>query len=505
MTMHKNRVSESANNVNGRRITILMYVLLSVLYIAWRICFTLNTDQIVASVIFLFVDIVTCSSAILFVVSLWRRPVYSVLPENAEQFSVDVLVPTYNEDCEMLESTLQHCIDMDYPHKTYLLDDGNRPDVRLLAERLGVNYIARESNTGAKAGNLNNAMQLTDGELIAVFDADFRPQKEFLSRIAGHFQDGKVAVVQSPQSYYNTESFQHQRISPNEIYSDQDTFMHVVLPARNNWNAAYWIGTSAILRRKAIENIGGFPTDSVTEDVLTSIFIHSKGWKTVYVDEQLAYGLAPANISEYFVQRLRWAKGAFQILRSHSPLFQKGLTFMQRLFYFSSVGHFFEGGAKAVYYLLPSFFFLFGTMPLYPYPPIIIEMLVYVLTARLMLKLITGRRSNIIMDDVYSVVKSFIYLMAVPAFVAGKNIRFRVTPKNRGESISPVGAIGPVIIFGFNLSVILMAIFNPYIVATSGIIGWIGFGWCLYIGGISFLACFYCFKPLLKKSNESRI
>ena len=488
----------------AHRTAILFYVLLSMLYIIWRIAFTLNEDQMAASVIFLMVDMLMCVSAILFVISLWRHPYHPALKEDAKEFSIDVLIPTYNETCEMLESTLQHCINMNYPHEIYLLDDGNRPEMRLLANKLGVSYIARENNTGAKAGNLNNAMQYTQGELIAIFDADFRPEKEFLSRLAGYFHDEKIAVVQAPQSYYNTDSFQHRRLSENKIYSDQDTFMHFVLPARNNWNAAYWIGTNALLRREAIESIGGFPTDCVTEDILTSILIHGKGWKTVYVDESLASGLAPGNISEYFVQRLRWAKGAFQILRSHNPLFQKGLSLMQRLSYFSSVSHFFEGSAKIAYYLFPALFFLFGIVPIYPYPPIIIEMLLYFGITRLLLESITGERTNLIMEEIYSVIKSFIYLMALPAFIFNKNIRFRVTPKgkDRRKSISFQGVIGPIIIFGFNLAAIIMAIINLF---KIDIFGWIVFGWCLYTGGLAFSACFYCFKPLIKKSNESHV
>jgi cellulose synthase (UDP-forming) len=308
---------------------------------------------------------------------------------------------------------------MDYPHKTFLLDDGNRAEMKSLAEKLGVGYIAREKNTGAKAGNLNNAMQYTQGELIAIFDADFRPEKDFLNRLAGYFQDAKVAVVQTPQYYYNTDSFQHRRLSGDEIYSDQDAFMHLTLPARNNWNAAYWIGTNSLLRRNVIESIGGFPTDCVTEDILASMLIHGKGWKTIYINEPLAYGLAPANISEYFVQRLRWAKGAFQILRSHNPLFQRGLSLMQRLFYFSSVSHF--------------------------------------------------------------------------------NIRFRVTPKDSKTTISLQGTVGPAIILGFNSVAIVMAISKLSTVASLGILGWIVFGWCLYVGSIAFLSCYYCFKPLIKK------
>ena len=480
-----------------QRTVIILYVSLSLLYISWRVAFTLNMDQPVASILFLFADVVTCFSAILFVVTFWRKPNQSCMKNNCQlsiincPLSVDVFVTTYNEDCDMLETTLQHCIDMDYPHQTWLLDDGNRPEMKLLAEKLGVEYIARETNADAKAGNLNNAMQYTQGKLIAVFDADFRPEKEFLTRLTTYFLDNKVAIAQVPQSYYNTDSFQHRRLFKNDTYSDQDTFMHLVLPARNNWNAAYWIGTNALLRREAIESTGGFPTDCVTEDVLASMFIHGKGWKSVYVDEPLAYGRAPANISEYFVQRLRWAKGAFQILRSHNPLIQKGLSLIQRLFYFSSVSHFFEGIAKIIYYLFPALFFLFGIIPIRPYPSIITAMLIYFGVTHILTVLITNGRTNIVMDEVYSVIRSFIYLMALPAFVAGKNIRFRVTPKNGRTAILWQGVIGPTVILGFNLVAVVAVAYNPYTVASLGILGWICFGWCLYMGGIAFTACYY--------------
>ncbi len=487
--------------LSNHRIVIICYIVLSILYITWRIAYTLNEEQPVASVMYLLVDMVTCFLAALFVVTFWRLPTKPISNMTHRRFTVDVLVPSYNEDSDMLEATLRHCIEMDYPHKTWLLDDGNRPEIRLLTERLGVGYIARENNTGAKAGNLNHALQFIRGELTTVFDADFRPERDFLNRLTGFFADENVAVVQVPQSYYNTDSFQHRRLSAKEIYSDQDTFMHLVLPARNRWNAAYWIGTNAILRREAIDSIGGFPTGCVTEDVLTSMMIHSRGWKSVYVDEPLAYGRAPVNIAEYFVQRLRWAKGAFQILRSFNPLSQKGLNLMQRLSYFSSVSHFVEGITKIVYYLLPAFYFLFGIVPIYPYPPVIIGMLIYFGTTRMMLEALTGRLSNLFFDDVYSVIRSFIYLMALPAFFRGKNIRFRVTPKDGKTSITWQGVFGPLLIFGFNLAAIGLAVFNPKLTAYLGVLGWVCLTWCLYFCAIAFIACYFCFKPVTNKSK----
>jgi cellulose synthase (UDP-forming) len=487
-----------------QRVAIALYIFLSVFYVIWRTGFTLNMGHMVASAILLTVDIVTCFSAILFVVSFWRRSGHAIPSQGTKQFTVDVFVPTYNEDCTMLETTLQHCIDMDYPHQTWLLDDGKRPKMKALAERLGVRYITREQNIGAKAGNLNNAMQYTQGELMAIFDADFRPEKEFLTKLINYFHNEKIAIAQVPQSYYNTDSFLHRQLSDNEIYSDQDTFQHLLLPARDNWNAAYWLGTNALLRREAIELIGGFPIDCVTEDVLASMFIHSKGLKSVYVDEPLAWGYATANLLEYYIQRLRWAKGAFQILRSHHPLFLPGLSFMQRLFYLSSVIHFFEGGIKIVYYLFPAFFFLFGVVPIIPYPSIILGMLAYVLITRMIFKSITNRRTNFLLDEVYSVIKSFIYLTAQPAFIFNKKIRFRVTPKEGRKGRKPVswpGLVGPVVIFGCNLAVIVAAIFNPYMVVSLGVWGWICFGWCLYMGYIAYKACYYCIEPLLNKTK----
>jgi len=484
---------------SSQRITILVYITLSILYLLWRIAFTLNEDQLVASIVFLCVDILTCFLAVLYVVTFWRLPEKPIPCRVSKQFTIDVLVPSYNEDSAMLKTTLQHCIDMDYPHKTWLLDDGNRPEMEILAKNLGVGYSTRVHNTGAKAGNLNNALQYLQGELFAVFDSDFRPEKNFLSRLAAYFSDDKVAVVQAPQFYYNTDSFQHRRLSGNEVYSDQDSFMHLILPARNSWDAAYWIGTNALLRRKAIHSTGGFPTSCVTEDVLTSMFLHRRGWKIVYVDEPLAFGRAPANVSEYFVQRLRWAKGAFQILRSFNPLFVKGLSLMQRLFYFSSVSHFIEGVAKIVYFLFPAFFFLFGIVPVYPYPPVIVGMLLYFGTSTLMIELITRRKTNRVMDDIYSVIRSFIYLMAMPAFLFSKNIRFQVTPKNGEKPVIWQGIIGPVLIFAFNLAAIVVTVIKPKLLSTMGVFGWICLCWCFYFGIISFKACYYCFKPIIKK------
>ena len=146
-----------------------------------------------------------------------------------------------------------------------------------------------------------------------------------------------------------------------------------------------------------------------------------------------------------------------------------------------------------IYYLFPSFFFLFGIVPVYPYPPVIIGMLLYVGITRLILELITRGRTNFLMDEVYSVIRSFIYLMALPALVFNKNIRFKVTPKDGRKSIVWQGVVGPVLVFGCNLAAVAVTALHPSKLTSLGVLGWVCFGWCLYMGGTAFMACRYSF------------
>ena len=168
----------------------------------------------------------------------------------------------------MLRRTLLAASRMEYPHQTWLLDDGNRPEARALADSLGCRYLARERNTDAKAGNLNNALQHSEAELIAVFDADHAPARDFLTRTLGYFADPAVAFVQTPQDFYNLDSYQHrQHPRRHLVWTEQSLFFRVIQRGKDCWNAAFFCGSCAVLRRRALDKIGGFATGSVTEDL----------------------------------------------------------------------------------------------------------------------------------------------------------------------------------------------------------------------------------------------
>ncbi len=285
------------------------------------------------------------------------------LPEPGQ--TVDVFIPTYNEPEEIVRRTLVNAIGMEYPHTTYLLDDGNREEMRQLAKDLGCEYIARESNEHAKAGNLNNALEHSTGEFIAIFDADHAPKSTFLLRTLGYLTDPKVAFVQTPQDFYNLDSYQHRvHKKSGKVWSEQSLFFRVIQRGKDYWNAAFFCGSCALIRRSAIEAIGGIATGTITEDIHTSIKLHKDGYKSVYHSESLALGIAPSQVEPFLKQRIRWGQGAMQVWRSEGVIFNRHLTLAQKLNYIASMTIYFDGWQKAIFYITPVIVLLTGMMPL---------------------------------------------------------------------------------------------------------------------------------------------
>lgn len=235
---------------------------------------------------------------------------------------VDVLVPTYNESAEILERTILGAVSMDYPRfRVWVLDDGRRPEVAALAERLGAGYLTRPDGRHAKAGNMNAALARLlalpePPEAVAVFDADFVAAPGFLRRTVALLHDPSVAVVQTPQRFFNPDPVQMNLDGARRIPDEQRFFFDVILPSKDAHGTAFCCGTSSLARVSFLKAIGGFPTESVTEDLLTSIKAAEIGMRTVYLNEQLSAGLAPEGLGEYITQRARWCLGTMQIARS---------------------------------------------------------------------------------------------------------------------------------------------------------------------------------------------
>ena len=291
-----------------------------------------------------------------------RRP---VALDGGPKPTVDIFIPTYNESVEILRMTIVAAKAIDYPNKTvYVLDDGRRPEMRQLARELGAVYMDRPDNEGAKAGNINAAMARTSGELIAIFDADHVPVRSFLDQTVGFFLDRSVALVQTPHHFYNPDPFERNLFLQGRVPSEQHFFYHGIQLGNDFWNSAFFCGSCAVIRRVALEQVGGIAQETVTEDAHTALKLHAEGWQSVYYDRPLAAGLATERYAWHVQQRIRWARGMAQIFRMDNPLLKPGLTLAQRLNYAAASSHFFFGLPRIMFLLAPPAYLLLDLHPL---------------------------------------------------------------------------------------------------------------------------------------------
>ena len=348
---------------SGQSAVAVAYVAAALWYLLWRLS-TFNPDARVFSIVLYAAELFGFVACALHLFMCWRlsRRTAGTPPPG---LSVDVFVTTFDEPTSMLRRTLLAARDMDYPHKTWLIDDGNRPEMMALAEELGVRYLARTLNKDAKAGNLNNALRHAQGDFLAVFDADQVPARHFLVRTLAFFRNDSVAFVQTPQDFYNLDYLQHKTDRGKRlVWNEQSVFSRVIQPGKDYWNAALFCGSCAVLRRAALDEVGGFATETLNGDLHTSLRLHKQGYQSVYVSESLAFGVSPHNLAPFLEQRARSARGALQVWAREGIVFSRGLTLAQRASYLATVLASFEGWRKAIFYLAPVVVLLTGTMPI---------------------------------------------------------------------------------------------------------------------------------------------
>jgi cellulose synthase (UDP-forming) len=261
------------------------------------------------------------------------------LAELAPPPLVDVFICTYNEEAAILERTIVGALAMDYPrYRVWVLDDGRRPWLQALSEQLGAGYLTRPDNAHAKAGNINNGLKHVAAlpeppDFISILDADFVPAPQFLRRALSLFREDDVGIVQTPQHFINPDPLQT-NLSMTRVWPDEQRyFFDVVMASKDAWDAAFCCGTSSVIRFPVLHGIGGFPTDSVTEDYMVTLKMKAVGFRTVYLNEKLSLGLAPEGLKEYITQRSRWALGFVQIfMGALGPLRRgNGLTLLDRI------------------------------------------------------------------------------------------------------------------------------------------------------------------------------
>ena len=350
-----------------RPLIIFLSCFASARYFYWRVTSTLELGRpadAVVSVLLLAAE--TYGLLVLFLGYFQTIEMRKRAPTRAQrQPTVDVFIPTYNEGEEIVRRTAIGALAIVYPRKrVFVLDDGRRPQIERMAAELGCEYLTRPDNRHAKAGNLNHALAHTDGELIAIFDADHVPVRGFLAKLVGFFEDERVALVQAAQHFFNPDPYERNLKLTDRIAPEQTFFYHVIQPGNDFWNAAFFCGSCAVLRRSALQAIGGIKTETVTEDAHTALELHARGYRSVYLGLPLAAGLATETFAAHVKQRIRWARGMAQILRLDCPLWKRGLTLPQRLNYFNAMLHFFFGIPRLIMILAPLSYLLLGVHPL---------------------------------------------------------------------------------------------------------------------------------------------
>ncbi|PWU12255.1 MAG: glycosyl transferase family 2 [Bdellovibrio sp.] len=425
-------------------------------YLVWRITSTLNfleTAGPLISISLWAAEVYCFSTVALLVLQVGFKPITDPTPEStpgralnpklepklepklAPTFAptVDIFIPIYSEPLAILEATLAAAMAIDYPNKrVYVCDDSHLEAVRRLTERLGGNYI-RGPKRHAKAGNMNNALQKTSGELVVIFDTDHIPVRSFLNETVPLFSDPKLGFVQTPHHFYNEDIFQRAFLVNDAVPNEQDMFNHAIQKGRDRWGGTFFVGSGAVFRRTAIAQTGGFKTMSITEDIHTSQHLHALGWTSRFVDKDLAAGLTAENLASYVVQRRRWMLGCLQVFFKDNPLFHRGLKLRQRLGYFSSLYYFFFPLARVIFWLTPLYYLLFHWHPLFAE---VSEMAAHLLPFLVAMPLLT----SVLIPDWPRAVWGTLYEMAV-AFPLARSVFDLFLPKNLGFKVTPKGLV----------------------------------------------------------------
>ncbi|HWE84350.1 MAG TPA: UDP-forming cellulose synthase catalytic subunit [Terracidiphilus sp.] len=365
---------------------------------------------------------------------LRRAPV--ALPDEEEEWPhIDVLIPTYNEPLDVVRFTALGALNMDWPVDklhVYILDDGRRDEFRQFAAEAGIGYKTRNDNAHAKAGNINAALKSTDSPYVAIFDSDHVPTRSFLQMTMGWFlRDPRLAVLQTPHHFYSPDPFERNlqqfRIIPNE----GELFYGIVQDGNDFWNATFFCGSCAVLRRQALDEIGGIAVETVTEDAHTSLRLQMKGWGTAYINIPQAAGLATERLSAHVGQRIRWARGMIQILRIDNPLFAPGLRFPQRLCYLNAMLHFLYAVPRLIFLTAPLIYLILShTNVPGSWAAILAYALPHLILSNVTNSRIQGEHRHSFWNEIYETVLSpYILLPTMMALINPGLGKFNVTAK----------------------------------------------------------------------------
>ncbi len=365
---------------------------------------------------------------------LQRTPI--ALPtDDAEWPHVDLLIPTYNEPLSLVRYTALAALNIDYPPDklhVYILDDGTRDDFSEFAAEAGVGYVTRAEHVHAKAGNINHALSMMDSPYVAIFDCDHVPTRSFLQMTLGWMLvDPILGMLQTPHHFYSPDPFERNLLQYKTIPNEAELFYGIVQDGNDFWNATFFCGSCALIRRSALDRVGGIATETVTEDAHTSLRMQRQGYNTAYINIPQAAGLATESLAAHVGQRIRWARGMIQILRTDNPLFGRGLKFSQRLCYFNAMIHFLYSVPRLVFLLAPLVYLLLGRTIIPGYwVAILAYAFPHLILASLTNSRIQGRHRHSFWNEIYeSVLAPYILAPTLLALINPKLGKFNVTSK----------------------------------------------------------------------------
>ena len=365
-----------------RHITLLISIFFTILYLLWRILYSIPKDAgvlpIIGNVLLLVVEVFGfIESLILYMnlMSMRKHPLPHI--EDDEYPDVDIFIATYNEPEDLLRKTINGCVHLKYPDRSkvhiWLCDDNRRSSMRKLAEDMNIGYFDRPDNSGAKAGNLNCALARTSAPYIVTFDADMIPKSDFLLKTIPYFvyadkrsaacpdkKPVKLGLLQSPQCFYQPDVFQHTLYSEKTAPNEQDFFYRTIEVSKTGTNSVIYGGSNTVLSREALDAIGGFYTKTVTEDFATGLLLETKGFVSLAIGEPLASGMAPDTYKEHIQQRRRWGRGVIGTAKQLHIMRQKGLNLGQKLSYMSSVVYWFSPIKNLIYIVSPLLYATFA-------------------------------------------------------------------------------------------------------------------------------------------------
>ncbi|WP_137927861.1 UDP-forming cellulose synthase catalytic subunit [Cupriavidus sp. 2SB] len=430
--------------VPGRLATITMIALSTLMagrYMWWRSTQTLQfatpTEAAVGYILFaaeIYTWIVLALGYLQTAWPLHRKP--KPLPVDATQWpTVDVFIPTYNESLNVIQPTVFAARSMDWPaHKlrVFILDDGRRPHIEAFAREAGVGYLTRTDNRHAKAGNINAALPKTHGEYVAIFDCDHIPTRSFLQMTMGEFlADPKCALVQTPHHFFSPDPFERNFDTFRRVPNEGSLFYGLIQDGNDFWNATFFCGSCAVIKRGPLLEVGGIAVETVTEDAHTALKLHRRGYNSAYLRTVQAAGLATESLSGHIGQRIRWARGMAQIFRLDNPMLGKGLKFFQRLCYSNAMLHFFYGIPRLIFLTMPIAYLYFGLHVINTSALMITAyVLPYLMIANITNSRLQGRFRHSFWAEVYeSVLAWYIVLPTTVAFINPRAGKFNVTAK----------------------------------------------------------------------------